>query len=453
VANAKIMTETLKETDKIAKKKTLFDLDCCSFVMNLLAMKKGQFNIPLKIKSEIYSFRTIGLIFLLFISNLSHAQILTGADQTQLYIPKLKNKRVAIVANPTSVIGRTHLVDSLFSLKIKIKKIFAPEHGFRGEAANGDKIHNSIDPKTNIPIVSLYGKNIKPSKKDLADVDIVIFDIQDVGVRFYTFLTTLHYVMEACAEYKKPLILFDRPNPNGYFIDGPILEDQYKSMVGMHPIPLVHGMTLGELGRMINGEKWLTRGKQCMLDVIPMKNYDHNMYYELPIAPSPNLPTITSIFLYPTLGLLEGTEMSMGRGTNKPFECFGAPWLKAGNYSFTPQNIIGKAVNPPFVNQLCNGFLLTDFANDYIITYKHLYIEWIVMLYKECPNKATFFNSFIDKLIGTESFKTQIKEGKTAAEIRTYWQIGLQKFKIQRLPYMLYPYDNDLGIIGKKEKK
>lgn len=416
-------------------------------------MKKGQFNIPFKIKSETPSFRTIGLIFLYFISNVSVAQILTGADQTELYLQKIKNKRVAIVANPTSVIGKTHLVDSLFSLKIKIKKIFAPEHGFRGEAANGDKIHNSIDPKTNIPILSLYGKNIKPTKKDLADVDMVIFDIQDVGVRFYTYLTTLHYVMEACAEFKKPLIIFDRPNPNGYYIDGPILEEKYKSMVGMHPIPLVHGMTLGELGRMINGEKWLTGGKQCQLEVIPVKNYDHNMYYELPVAPSPNLPTITSIHLYPTLGLFEGTEMSMGRGTNKPFECFGAPWLKIGNYSFTPQNIPGKAVNPPFVNQTCKGFLLTDFANDYIITYKLLYIEWFVLLYKECPNKATFFNSFIDKLAGTESFRTQVQAGKTPTEIRKSWQTGLQKFKVQRLPYLIYPYDNELGLVGKKDKK
>ena len=453
MAKAKIMTETLKETDKIAKKKTLFDLDCCSFVMNLLAMKKGQFNIPLKIKSETFSFRTIGLIFLLFISNIVDAQILTGADQTNIYLPKLKNKRVAIVANPTSVIGNTHLVDSLFSLKIKIKKIFAPEHGFRGEAANGDKVLNSIDPKTKIQIVSLYGKSIKPTKKDLSDVDIVVFDIQDVGVRFYTYLTTLHYVMEACAEFNKPLLIFDRPNPNGYYVDGPILEDKFKSMVGMHPIPLVHGMTLGELGRMINGEKWLKDGKQCQLEVVSMKNYDHNMYYELPVAPSPNLPTITSIHLYPSLGLFEGTEMSMGRGTNKPFECFGAPWLKVGNYSFTPQNIPGKAVNPPFVNQLCKGFLLTDFANDYLITYKHLYIEWLVMLYKECPNKAIFFNSFMDKLVGTETFKAQIIEGKTANEIRNSWQTGIQKFKVQRLPYMLYPFDNELGLVGKKDKK
>lgn len=413
-------------------------------------MKKGQLNICFKIKSETSSFRILSLIFLFFIVQFTQAQIKTGAEQLDLYLPKIKGKKVAIVANPTSVIGKTHLVDSLFSLKIKIKKIFAPEHGFRGEAANGDKILNSVDPKTQIPIVSLYGKNIKPSKKDLSGVDVVIFDIQDVGVRFYTFLTTLHYVMEACAEHQKTLIILDRPNPNGYFIDGPILNENLKSMVGMHPIPLVHGMTLGELGKMINGEKWLSNKLECKLEVIPVKNYAHNDYYPLTVAPSPNLPNMTSIFLYPTLGLLEGTEMSMGRGTNKPFESFGAPWLTKGNIEFTPVNIPGKAVNPPFLNQTCRGFILTDFANDYLITYKQLYIEWIVMLYKECPNKSKFFNSFINKLIGNEDFRKQIESGMSAAEIRKTWQVGIQKFKVQRLPYLIYPFDPDLGLIGKK---
>ena len=450
MANAKIITDTLKETDKIAKKKTFFDLDFCSFVMNLFAMKKGQLNMFFKIKAQSLSLRTITFIFIYFISNMGVAQIITGAEQTELYLSKLKNKKVAIVANPTSVIGKTHLVDSLFSLKIKIKKIFAPEHGFRGEAANGDKIQNSVDHKTKIPIVSLYGKNIKPTKKDLAGIDVVVFDIQDVGVRFYTFLTTLHYVMEACAEQNKTLIILDRPNPNGFYIDGPILDEKYKSMVGMHPIPLVHGMTLGELGKMINGEKWLTNQVQCNLEVIPVKNYNHNMFYELPIPPSPNLPTNTSILLYPSLGLFEGTEMSMGRGTEKPFECFGAPWLNKGNYTFTPMNIPGKAVNPPFLNQKCHGFLLTDFANDYLITYKQLYIEWIVMLYKECPDKTKFFNSFIHKLIGTDQFKSQVESGLSANDIRKSWQSGIQKFKVQRLPYLLYPFDPEIGLIEKK---
>ena len=421
--------------------------------MNLFAMKKGQLNILFKIKAETPSFRCIAAIFILFISNFLNAEIITGAEQTHLYLKKLKGKKVAIIANPTSIIGRTHLVDSLFSLKINIKKIFAPEHGFRGEAANGDHIDNSIDPKTQIPIVSLYGKNIKPSKQDLKNIDIVIFDIQDVGVRFYTYLTTLHYVMEACAENNKQLLVFDRPNPNGYYVDGPILEEKFKSMVGMHPIPLVHGMTLGELAKMINGEHWLPNNLTCKLEVIPIQNYFHNLYYPLPVAPSPNLPNPTSIILYPSLGLFEGTQISMGRGTDKPFECFGAPWLKMGNYQFTPINIPGKAVNPPFLNQNCRGFLLTDFANDYIVTYKHIYLDWLVLLYKDCPDKSKFFNSFFDKLAGTESIRSQIIEGKSAIEIRKSWEPGIKVFIEKRAPYMMYTYDEDLGLMGKKEKK
>ena len=406
-----------------------------------------------KIKSETCRFRCIAAIFILFISNSLNAEIITGAEQTHLYLNKLKGKKVAIVANPTSIIGHTHLVDSLFSLKINIKKIFAPEHGFRGEAANGDHINNSVDPKTNIPIVSLYGKNIKPSKQDLKNIDVVIFDIQDVGVRFYTYLTTLHYVMEACAENNKQLIVFDRPNPNGYYVDGPILEEKFKSMVGMHPIPLVHGMTLGELAKMINGENWLPKNLICKLEVIPIQNYFHNLFYPLPVAPSPNLPNPTSIILYPSLGLFEGTQISMGRGTEKPFECFGAPWLKMGNYQFTPVNIPGKAVNPPYLNQNCRGFLLTDFANDYIVTYKHIYLDWLVLLYKDCPDKSKFFNSFFDKLTGTESIRSQIIEGKSAVEIRKTWEPGLKLFLNKRAPYLMYAYDEDLGLMGKKEKK
>jgi hypothetical protein len=259
--------------------------------------------------------------------------------------------------------------------------------------------------------------------------------------------------MEACAENNKLLIVFDRPNPNGYYVDGPILEEKFKSMVGMHPIPLVHGMTLGELAKMINGEHWLPKNLTCKLEVIPIQNYFHNLFYALPVAPSPNLPNSTTIILYPSLGLFEGTQISMGRGTEKPFECFGAPWLKMGNYQFTPINIAGKAVNPPYLNQNCRGFLLTDFANDYIVTYKHIYLDWLVLLYKDCPDKSKFFNSFFDKLIGTESVRYQIIEGKSAVEIRKSWEPGLKTFLEKRAPYMMYTYDEDLGLMGKKEKK
>ncbi len=280
---------------------------------------------------------------------------------------------------------------------------------------------------------------------------MVLFDIQDVGVRYYTFLTTMHYVMEACAENNKKFVVLDRPNPNGYYVDGPVLDTAFKSMVGLHPIPLVHGMTLGELALMIKGEKWINNAKNLDLVVISVSNYSHNTAYELPIAPSPNLPTNESIILYPSLGLLEGTIVSMGRGTDKPFECFGAPWLQVGSFEFTPKNIVGKAVNPPYVNVKCRGFLLTDFATDYIVSYNKLYIEWLVLLYKECPDKKTFFNSFFTLLAGNKVLQKQIEEGKTANEIRLSWQSDLKKFLEQRTPYLLYEFYPTKGLLKSKK--
>ena len=386
-------------------------------------------------------------------NNTNYKQLETGAEQISSFLPLLKGKSVGVFANQTAVIGKTHLVDSLVRLGVNIRVIFGPEHGFRGKADAGEHVDNNIDAKTGIQVISLYGNHKKPTSEDLKNIDILIFDVQDVGVRFYTYLTTLHYVMEACAENNKQLIVFDRPNPNGYYVDGPILEEKFKSMVGMHPIPLVHGMTLGELAKMINGEHWLPNNLTCKLEVIPIQNYFHNLFYPLPVAPSPNLPNSTSIILYPSLGLFEGTQISMGRGTEKPFECFGAPWLKMGNYQFTPVNIAGKAVNPPYINQNCRGFLLTDFANDYIVTYKHIYLDWLVLLYKDCPDKNKFFNSFFDKLTGTDLIRMQIIEGKSAVEIRKTWEPGLKKFLEKRAPYMIYTYDEDLGLMGKKEKK
>lgn len=268
--------------------------------------------------------------------------IQVGAEQTHLYLPILKDKKVAVVTNHTAILNKTHLVDTLLKVGIEVLKIFAPEHGFRGDAANGEHISNGKDEKTGLPIISLYGKNKKPTKEQLKDVEIVIFDIQDVGVRFYTYLTTMHYAMEACAENEVDFMVLDRPNPNGYYVDGPILDLKHQSMVGMHPIPLVHGMTLGELALMIRSEFLPSNLKPLKLTVIPCQFYDHNRYYELPIPPSPNLPSSESIILYPTMGLFEGINISMGRGTDKPFECFGAPWLTTGNYYFTPKNIPEK---------------------------------------------------------------------------------------------------------------
>lgn len=367
-----------------------------------------------------------------------NSSVQPGAWSTGEYFGLLKGHKIAIVANPTSTIGKVHLVDSLKHAGIHIAKVFAPEHGFRGDAANGEKVATGKDHKTGLKVVSLYGANIKPTPADLADVDLVLFDIQDVGVRFYTYLTTLHYVMQACAENHKELIVLDRPNPNGNYVDGPILEKGMESMVGMHSIPLVHGMTLGELAQMINGEKWLNHKDTCKLKVILNKNWTHNTSYELPVAPSPNLPTTAAIIAYPTLGLFEGTEMSMGRGTDKPFECFGAPWFKDGNYEFTPANIPGKAQNPPYLGKLCKGVLITDFSKNYLSTYKHLYIEWLVMLYKECPDTHKFFNPFFNKLAGTPKLMQQIKAGQTAEQIRKSWEPDIKLFMDKRKKYLLY---------------
>jgi uncharacterized protein YbbC (DUF1343 family) len=382
---------------------------------------------------------------------LPQEKISVGAEQIAAYLPMLKNKRVGVVANPTSRVGTIHLIDTLLSLGVKISVVFAPEHGFRGDAENGAHIHNDVDPKTGLKIISLYGKHVKPTAEDLQLTDLVLFDIQDVGTRFYTYLSTLHFVMEACADFNKSLIILDRPNPNGFYVDGPILEPQFQSMVGIHPIPIVHGMTLGELGQMINAEGWLKdslkpKRKPCKLTVIPCENYTHNRSYTLPTPPSPNLPTQNAIYLYPTLCLLEGTTVSMGRGTDKPFECFGAPWLQQGSFTFVPRAIPGKSMTPPYLGDTCHGVLLSNFAHEFIISYKHLYIEWLLMLYQECPDKSKFFNPFFDKLSGGSTLKQQIIQGKTPAEIRATWQAGLDAFLQKRKPYLLYPFDPNIGL-------
>ncbi|MFZ9632013.1 MAG: exo-beta-N-acetylmuramidase NamZ family protein [Bacteroidia bacterium] len=381
----------------------------------------------------------------------SELPISVGAENTASYIPLLSGKRVGIVANPTSKIGNTHLVDTLKKLGIKIVCVFAPEHGFRGDAENGAHIENGIDQKSGLTVISLYGNHVKPTAAEMKQLDVIVFDIQDVGARFYTYLTTMHYVMQACSEQNKPLIVLDRPNPNGYYIAGPILEPQFKSMVGVHPIPIVHGMTLGELANMINGEGWLRDSahsnlKPCKLTVIPCTNYNHNRAYRLPVAPSPNLPTENSIYLYPTLCLLEGTNVSMGRGTDKPFECFGAPWLTQGTYSFTPKAIPGKSMNPPYLNETCKGVLLSDFASGYLVSYRNIYIDWMIMLYQDCPNKSQFFNSFFNKLAGNAKLQQQIISGMNSKDILQSWQPGIDAFIIKRKPYLLYPFQPELGI-------
>ena len=369
------------------------------------------------------------------------AVIKTGAESTSLYLNLLKGKNIAVVANQTSVIEKiaaanekrvfTHLVDSLLSLKIKIKKVFAPEHGFRGKADAGEIIKDGFDRKTGLPIISLYGKNKKPSAAQLKGIDVVVFDIQDVGARFYTYISSLHYVMEACAEMGIPLIILDRPNPNGHYIDGPVLELEHRSFVGMHKVPVVYGMTIGEYGKMINGEKWLHNNIKCDLTIIPLKNYEHQIAYSLPIKPSPNLPNDKSIQLYPSLCFFEGTNVSAGRGTEMQFQIYGSPFLDKNAFSFTPQTNEG-AKYPKYKNKICFGEDLRTTEN-----FNALDLSFIIKAYKQNSSKE-FFNNFFTKLAGTEKLQGQIEQGVSQKEIQMSWKNGIERFKKVRSKYLIY---------------
>ena len=366
----------------------------------------------------------------------------TGAECMERYLPFLEGKRVAVCGNQTSVVGKTHLVDTLLSRNVNIVKLFCPEHGFRGQAEAGATIASGKDPLTGLPVVSLYGKNKKPTAEQLQNVDIVLFDLQDVGCRFYTYISTLHYVMEAAAENGVNVIVLDRPNPNGFYVDGPVLDPQYKSFVGMHPVPVVYGMTIGEYARMINGEKWLANGVQCDLTVILLEGYTHETRYVLPVAPSPNLQTVEAVYLYPSLCFFEGTNVSVGRGTDHPFEMYGAPGMRAGDYRFTPHAIPGVSENPPFKDVECVGFSLSEIASYefYKLVPGELDLSYLMTAYQNCPDKASFFlkNNFFDKLAGTAQLRKQIVEGATDEEIRASWQPGLDAFKAVRAKYLLY---------------
>ena len=390
-------------------------------------------------------FMVSSILCLSFLLACSHSRgqedIQTGADRTDLFLPMLPGKRLGIVANQTSVIGGIHLVDSLISIgsgTAMIQRVFCPEHGFRGEAEAGLSIEDGVDTKTGLPVVSLYGRNRKPSAEVFRDLDAIIFDIQDVGARFYTYISTLFYVMQACAENGKQLILLDRPNPNGFYVDGPILDTNYRSFVGMNEVPVVYGMTIGEYGLMINGEGWLGNGLVCDLKVVPCLNYDHTMYYILPVSPSPNLPTMNSIYLYPSTCFFEGTVLSEGRGTDFPFEVFGHPLLENADFSFVPESIPGKSANPKWKGKTCMGMDLRYLRNS---TERHQQINlgWLMSAYENYPEKAAFFTPYFEKLAGTASLRRQIMEGKTEDEIRSGWSDGLAAFKNIRKKYLLYP--------------
>ncbi len=364
-------------------------------------------------------------------------EITVGANNTKSYVPLLTGKRVALLVNQTSVINKTSLVDSLLKLGVNIKKVFCPEHGFRGSNDAGEDIPNSKDKKTGIRIVSLYGDKKKPSRSDMADIDIVVYDIQDVGVRFYTYVSTLHYMMEACAENKKQLIVLDRPNPNGYFVDGPVLDKAFTSFVGVDPVPVVYGLTIGEYAKMLNGEGWLPNKAICNLTVIVCDGYNHNHYYTLPIKPSPNLPDMKSVYLYPSLCFFEGTVISIGRGTDKPFQVVGHPSVSDGRYSFTPKSTSG-AKSPLYMDKVCKGYDLSNYG-DMIMRYeKRINLFWLIDLYKKYPNKKEYFNNYFNTLAGNDELKLQIEAGMSEDNIRDSWKTKLNEYKIIRKKYLLY---------------
>uniref|UniRef100_UPI0003700B11 exo-beta-N-acetylmuramidase NamZ family protein n=1 Tax=Robiginitomaculum antarcticum TaxID=437507 RepID=UPI0003700B11 len=360
-----------------------------------------------------------------------------GAERFEAYLPLLEDKSVAVIANSTSVIGDTHLVDVLLKHNIRVQKIFAPEHGFRGQADAGQRVETEQDATTGLPILSLYGSQKKPSSALLSDVDVMVFDIQDVGVRFYTYLSTLHYVMESCAENDVPLVLLDRPNPNGFYIDGPVLKPEYSSFIGLHPVPLVYGMTIGEYAKMINGEGWMKDAVHCDLTVVTLEGYSHDVKYALPVKPSPNLPNMTSIYLYPSLALFEGTVVSIGRGTEFPFQVIGHPQNEQGHFAFTPRPVQG-AMRPKLDGQICRGIDLRDTGEARATA--QLTLDWIIEFYKALPDKDSFFlaNNFFNKLAGNDTLMAQIKNGMTSAEIKETWQADLEEFRTVREKYLLY---------------
>ncbi len=383
------------------------------------------------------------------LSSEENADIVVAANRIEVYLPLLKNKKVGIIGNQSSLIltskgkttegdlseeNYTHLVDSLFNLGINIEKVFAPEHGFRGTADAGELIKDGKDPKTGLPVISLYGDNKKPTPEQLKGLDVLVFDLQDVGARFYTYISTLHYVMEAAAEQNISIIILDRPNPNGHYVDGPVLDLEHQSFVGMHPIPVVHGLTIGEYAQMINGENWLTNGIQADLKVIQMENYDHSKTYNLPVKPSPNLPNAKAVNLYPSLCFFEGTNVNAGRGTAVPFQVFGSPYLDENifNFNYTPESREG-AKTPKHLGKLCFGNDLTEHPR-----LDKINLSWLIEAYNNTSDKSKFFNPFFTKLAGGTQLQKQIEAGLSEEKIRESWQKHLENFKTNRGKYLLY---------------
>lgn len=363
-------------------------------------------------------------------------EIILGNARMESYLPLLKDKKVAFVGNHTSTIGGVHLVDTLLSRKVQLVCVFSPEHGFRGEADAGETVDSEIDGKTNLPIISLYGSNKKPTVDQLKGIDIIVFDIQDVGARFYTYISTLHYVMEAAAESNIPLLLLDRPNPNGHYVDGPVLQEKFSSFVGLHPIPVVHGMTIGEYAQMINGEQWLSNGIQCDLTVISCEHYTHDSRYEISQAPSPNLPNMKAIYLYPSICFLEGTPISVGRGTNKPFQQIGHPSFNS-KYSFTPKPTFG-AKDPKLKGKQCRGTDLSQLTTENLSSKDQIELSYLLKAYEQFEDKPSFFTNYFNLLAGNDRLQKSIKAGMNEEQIKAAWQKELEAFGNIRKKYLLY---------------
>ena len=361
----------------------------------------------------------------------------TGAEQIVNYMPVIRGNNIGVVANHTSMVRNVHLIDTLISLNTNIVRIFCPEHGFRGNADAGEEVKSGKDPETGIPIVSLYGNSKKPTVAQLEGIEFMLFDLQDVGVRYYTYISTLHYVMEACAQNGIPLVILDRPNPNGHYIDGPILEPAFKSFVGMHPVPIVHGMTIAEYAQMINGEGWLANGITCSLMIIKCRNYEHNTRYMLPVPPSPNLKSMLAVYLYPSTCLFEGTSFSLGRGTNDPFTLYGHPDYPDTGYSFTPESMPG-AKSPPHLGKKCYGVNIAAINLDDILGHPGINLSYIADAYSKAKDKSKFFTAYFDKLAGNSKLKTQIRNGLSEEQIRETWKTGLRDFQEKRTNYLLY---------------
>lgn len=376
---------------------------------------------------------------LILVACKGQAQLLSGAAQTERWKPLVSGKKLGLVVNHTAYTTEGHILDVLLREKQQVQAVFAPEHGFRGEAEAGATIENGKDSRTGVSVISLYGSKKKPQAVDLKGIELMVFDMQDVGARFYTYISTLHYVMEACAEQNIPLLLLDRPNPNGHYIDGPILDTAFRSFVGMHPIPIVHGMTLGEYAQMINGESWLAGGVKCQLQIVKLKHYTRQTPYSLPIPPSPNLPDMHSVYLYPSTCFFEGTDISLGRGTDRPFQLVGAPWFKGGDTSFVPRSIPGKAEKPPQMGVKCYGFDYGKAPLNQLRQQGQIDLTPLLTFYAQAPDKERFFTPFFDKLAGGDQLRKQIVAGMTEAQIRESWAPGLKQFASMRKAYLLYP--------------